>query len=65
MLLKCRAFHDNNPVVRQLELSEQQLLHPIQGRRQAVRQQVLILRWFESSRPCHFLFHITCYFLGA
>ncbi len=43
LLLKCRAFQDNNPVVTQLELSEQQMLHPIQGRRQAVRQQVLIL----------------------
>ena len=43
LLLKCRAFQDNNPVVTQLELSEQRMLHPIQGRRQAVRQQVLIL----------------------
>ncbi|MGE8322022.1 MAG: hypothetical protein ACN6OX_02945, partial [Pseudomonas sp.] len=31
LLLKCRAFQDNNPVVTQLELSEQQTLHPIQG----------------------------------
>ena len=63
LLLKCRAFQDNNPVVTQLELSEQQTLHPIQGRRQAVRQQVLILPCVGSNpaAPAIFLILIQVY----
>lgn len=63
LLLKYRAFQDNNPVVTQLELSGQQTLHPIQGRRQAVRQQVLILPCVGSNpaAPAIFLILIQVY----
>ena len=61
LLLKCRAFQDNNPVVTQLELSEQQTLHPIQGRRQAVRQQVLILPCVGSNPAAPAIFKIQTY----
>jgi hypothetical protein len=61
LLLKCRAFQDNNPVVTQLELSEQRMLHPIQGRRQAVRQQVLILPCVGSNPAAPAIFQIKTY----
>jgi hypothetical protein len=65
MLLKCRAFQDNNPVVTHLEWSEQLTLHPIQGRRQAVRQQVLILPCVGSNPAAPAIFSITTKILDS